>query len=89
MLTEKQIQEFIKFYRDLYGDTSEATGTGKLPEISKAEEEHHIRLWKDFLTSLIGVRKSKRPYTHKGGRTETTIDAVFNKLWFWYWPVVR
>ena len=84
MLSEKQINQFIEFYRGLYGDTSKATGTGKLPEINKSEEENHIKLWKEFLTSLIGVRKSKRPYTHKGGRTETMIDAVFNKLWFCY-----
>jgi len=82
MLSEKQINQFIEFYRGLYGDTSKATGTGKLPEINKSEEENHIKLWKEFLTSLIGVRKSKKPYTHKGGRTETMIDAVFNKLWF-------
>ena len=88
MLTQKQIQAFIEFYKWIYGDTSKKTGTGQLPHIKKEDEEKHKKMWYNFLESLIWPRKCKRMYTHKGWRQETILDYCFNNLWFGYWPII-
>lgn len=87
-LTYKQEQEFIEFYKWLYGDTSEATWTWELPKIPKSKEEEHIKLWKDTLTKIIWPRKAKSLYKMRPYGKQTVLDYVFSRLWMWYWPTV-
>lgn len=87
-LTHKQEQEFIEFYKWLYGDTSEATWTWELPKIPKSKEEEHIKLWRDALTKIIWPKKAKSLYKIRPYGKQTVLDYVFSRLWMWYWPTV-
>lgn len=49
----------------MYGDTSEATGTGQLPTIEKREEKLHVRIWKRKIRFALG-NWANRQYIHKG-----------------------
>jgi hypothetical protein len=49
MRGDKQTEEFVKWYRNLYGDTSK-----ELPTISKAEKKLHERMRKRKIRILLG-----------------------------------
>lgn len=87
-LTHKQEQEFIEFYKWLYGDTSKATWTWELPKIPAEDEEAHIKMWKDKLTKIIWPKKAKSLYKMRPYGKQTVLDYVFSRLWLWYWPTV-
>lgn len=87
-LTRKQEQEFIKFYKWLYGDTSKSTWTWELPKIPAEEEEAHIKMWKDKLTKILWPKKAKSLYKMRPYGKQTVLDYVFSRLWMWYWPTV-
>lgn len=89
ILTEKQEKKFVDFYRWLYGDTSKATWTGKLPEIPESKQREHMIMWRDFLTNLLWKKNAKKIYTHRGWRKEDYLHLVFNSLWFNYWPIIK
>lgn len=87
LLTDKKQKEFVEWYRNLYGDTSKETGTGKLPYICKEHEGLHLKLWADKVDELLWKDKHKK-YTHKWWRTEEYRDVVFNWLHLDYFPTV-
>lgn len=91
MLTQKQIKQFVDWYKELYwidSYTEVAPWNKWLPCIFDHEEEKHIQMWKDKLTRIIWPRKSKREYIHKWWRKDTILWKVFSDLWLWYWPIV-
>ncbi len=87
LLTDKQVEQFIEWYREFYWDTSAETWTWKLPKICKEHEELHKQLWKDKIDKLLWKNKNKK-YTHKWWREEEYRDVVFNWLWLQFWPTV-
>lgn len=85
---DKQTEEFVKWYRNLYGDTSVATWTGELPTISKAEEKLHERMWKRKIKSLLGSY-ANHPYIHRWWRKDTYFGKIYSELYLWYFPKVE
>jgi hypothetical protein len=88
MRWDKQTEEFVKWYRNLYGDTSVATWTWELPTISKAEEKLHKRMRKRKIKSLLG-KQWNQPYYHRWGRKDTYLGKIYSELYLWYFPIVK
>lgn len=86
ILSEKQQIKFIEWYKSIYWDTSEATGTWEIPKIPEEEQEKHVKMWVDFLKELMGPKQCRKIYTHRGWNTEDYLHMVFNNLYFNYWP---
>ena len=88
MLTDKQLKEFVDWYKSVYWDTSPETWTWELPHIKAEEEEQHINMWKNKLVEIMWQKNAKQPYIHKGWRADTRLGKVFSELRLYCWPVV-
>ena len=86
ILSLKQQQAFVDWYRGVYWDTSKSTWTWEIPKIPEEEQERHVRMWVDFLKKLMWPKMCKKIYTHRGWRKEDYLHVVFNGLYLWYWP---
>lgn len=85
--TDEDTQNFVAWYKWMYGDTSEATGTGQLPTIEKREEKLHVRIWKRKIRFALG-NWANRQYIHKGWRKDTQLWRYYSELYLWYFPKV-
>lgn len=83
MRWDEQTKEFVKRYRNLYGDTSK-----ELPTISKAEKKLHERMRKRKIRILLGSTW-RQPYIHRGWRKDTYFGKVYSELYLWYFPIVK
>lgn len=87
-LSLKQSEEFVEFYRWLYWDTSEQTGTGKLPTIFDTEEDWHRSMRRAELTRILWKTKANSNYYHRWWRKEKYVDYALSWLRLQYWPTV-
>lgn len=79
-LTKHQSEQFIKRYKDRYGDSKE------LPIANN--ETLEIKEWKQFLRELLW-KKTDTMYKKRSWGKETILDKVFNSLWLAYWPIIK
>jgi len=86
ILSTKQQQAFVDWYKSIYWDTSESTWTWEIPKIPEEEQEKHVRMWIDFLKELMWPKKCKKIYRHRGGRKEDYLHLVFGNLYLNFWP---
>lgn len=86
LLSKKQQEERVSWYKSIYWDTSAETGTWEIPKLHESLQREHIKMWKDFLIKLLWPRISKRIYTHRGWRKEDYLHVVFWGLYLNYWP---
>lgn len=81
MLTKKQSQAFVDWYKLYYGDLKD------LPEIhpseQQSEEDTRLKVLKDILW-----KDAKKIYKIRKRWKETVLDKVFSSLWLNYWPRV-
>lgn len=92
LLNDKQMEEFVKRHREMYGDTSKETGTGKIATVysdnPEDTEELHRQMWLDKITELLWKNANKK-YTHRWGRIEPFASAACSSLWLYCWPTFK
>jgi hypothetical protein len=87
-MTYKQQEQFVEFYRWLYGDTSIETGTWQIPTIFKDEEELHRNMWLLALEKILGKTKFNKKYYPNQLTKLKRWEYVFEWLRMGYWPRV-
>ena len=89
MRDEKKEMKFVKFYRELYWDTSKATWTWELPVITEEHEEEHKQLWRKELTKILWwKKKANQTYKVRPYWKQSWLDYIFSWLRLGYWPTV-
>ena len=78
--SDSDTQDFVMWYRSLYGDTSKETWTWELPTITKAEERLHKRIWKRKIRFSLWNR-AYRLYVHKGWRRGNYLEKIYSELY--------
>lgn len=79
----RQQEQFVEFYKRLYGDTSK-----ELPYIFKDEEELHRNMWLLQLEKILGKTKFNKKYYPNQLTKLKRWEYVFEWLRMGYWPRV-
>ena len=89
MLTDKQQKAFVDWYIERYYQDYEWEKPYQLPELPKDREEEESKARKEFLTKLIGVKKSKSTYKIRSYGPQSVLDKVYSSLRLQYWPIFK
>ena len=94
LLTEKQTDQWIKWFIENYKDYCEVLPDGRLgipviySEDPEKTEKEHADKWLVKIKELMW-KNWKRKYTHRGWLTETYAEAQFRSLWLYNGPIFK
>lgn len=94
LLTDKQIEEYIKWFKENYWQYCPIEKDGRLwvPIIycddPEKEEERHKQIWLEEIKKLMGKNANKK-YVHRGWIEETYAEAQANALFLYHGPYFK
>lgn len=94
LLTDKQVDEYVKWFRKNYWEYCEIDDDGRLSipiiycDNPEEEEKKHRAIWLEEIKKLMWKNANKK-YIHKGWREESYAEAQFNALWLYHWPYFK
>ena len=94
LLTEKQTDEWVKWFIETYSKycTKDEQWRLSIPVIYSTNpertEKEHMELWRNQLKKIMW-RNYNSEYIHKGWLKDTLWEAQLKALWLYNWPTFK